>query len=172
MLFRSYNMIGNITCAAALCSNEGRGLWEDDKFFAYFEADDEVVRATKRVNTVKFAMELWDKVKLVKNKNGESVFTNAEYIDHQYYPCIKVSGYNELNGCDEEFDLPCWYMESDESISDYIESGESPALSYPEGVYSVVETHKINLHADLKEAEESLKAAKYTKECINDSAMK
>lgn len=165
----TYNMIGNITCAAALCTQGG--LWEDDKFFAYFEADDEVVRATKRVNTVKFSMELWDKVKLVKNENGESIFTNAEYINHQYYPRIKVSGYNELNGCDEEFDLPCWYMESDESISDYIESGDTPALAYPNDVYMEVETHKINLHADLCEAEESLKAAKYAKEHINDAAI-
>ena len=33
---KTYNMIGNITCAAALCTQGG--LWEDDKFFEYFES--------------------------------------------------------------------------------------------------------------------------------------
>jgi hypothetical protein len=129
-----------------------------------------VIEATRKVNSLKFAIELWDKVELVEDENGEEHFINAQYIDDPYRPIIKVSGYNELNGCDEEDEVPCWYMDPDASLSDYIAAGESPACSYPDEVEHVVFTHRINLKADLREAEEKLKAAQYEEEHRKDSA--
>ena len=58
----------------------------------------------QRVNSIEFEISLWEKVKLVE-EDGNPVFTNAEYVDDKLFPVIKVGGYNEANGIDEEFVL-------------------------------------------------------------------
>ena len=117
-----------------------------------------IEKAKRRINSIKFEMSLWEKVELILDEDGTKRAINAEYIDDYYYPKIKVSGYNELNGCEETYTIPCWYMISDWSISDYKYAGETPAYDFPVGTRSVIKCQILNLRTDLFEWEERLKS--------------
>ncbi len=123
-----------------------------------------VEKATREVNSIKFEISLWEAVKPGKDKNGKRGLGNSEYFDDPLFPEIKVSGYNELNGCDEEFTIGCYSLESGVSKSEYREqyemTGETPAFRYPQDVLDAVRAHILNLRPRLDAAKEDLKAKK------------
>ena len=113
----------------------------------------------QRVNSIEFEISLWENVKLVE-ENGQQVFKNAEYIDDKLFPLIKVGGYNEANGIDEEFVLECFSLyeySRSEWEEEYEYNRSSPAYPYPEGALSAIHTQLINLKADLEDAKELLR---------------
>ena len=113
----------------------------------------------QRVNSIEFEISLWEKVKLVE-ENGKQVYKNAEYIDDKLFPVIKVGGYNEANGIDEEFVLECFSLDDcsrSEWEEEYEYNGSTPAYPYPSGALDVIFTQLINLRADLEEAKELLR---------------
>ncbi len=117
-------------------------------------------RARERVNSIKFEINLWKKVKLVIEPDGTKKAINGEYRDDPLFPSLHVRGFNELNKCEEEYNLPCYVIISDWSASDweeeYKETGESPAYSFPSGVENLLFCHINDREIDLKNAEEEL----------------
>lgn len=81
---KTYNMMGNVTCAAALCS--GGGLWEDDKLFEYFEIEE----YEKRIHEIEFKISFWEKVELELGPDGAKIVKNATYHDDPLFPEIIV----------------------------------------------------------------------------------
>jgi len=163
---KTYNMMGNVTCAAALCS--GGGLWEDDKLFEYFEIEE----YEKRIHEIEFKISLWEKVELELGPDGAKIVKNATYHDDPLFPEIIVSGYDEVDCCEKTYRLPCYVIISDISKSDWIEeyeeTGKTPAYSFPEGVKSGIIAVISNLKADLNDATENLDALKNRKALPED----
>lgn len=119
-------------------------------------------RTTKEsINSTKFEISLWNKVKLVVEKDGTKKAINAEYKDDPLFPVITVSGFNEKNGCEEEYSIPCYAILSDWSYSDweeeYKETGDSPAYSFPTGVEDAIFCHVNDLRLRLNNLRENLK---------------
>ena len=121
-------------------------------------------RAEEIVNSIKFQISLWKKVKLAVEEDGTKKVINAEYWDHPLFPSIMVKGYNPYSKTEEEYRLLCYTVISDWSSSDwekeYEETGYSPAYSFPEEVKGLIFCHISNLEMDLKNAKERLKAEK------------
>ena len=114
----------------------------------------------QRVNSIEFEISLWEKVKLVE-ENGKQVLKNAEYIDDKLFPVIKVGGYNEANGIDEEFVLGCFELyeySRSEWEEEYEYNGSSPAYPYPDGALSTIRTQLINLRSELDDAMKDIEA--------------
>ncbi|MBR6148964.1 MAG: hypothetical protein IKQ44_11520 [Lachnospiraceae bacterium] len=112
----------------------------------------------QRVNSIEFEISLWEKVKLVE-ENGQQVLKNAEYIDDKLFPVVKVGGYNETNGIDEEFVLECFSLyeySRSEWEEEYEYNGSSPAYPYPDGVLSTIRAQLINLRFQLDEEKKKL----------------
>ena len=117
--------------------------------------------ATQYVNSIIFEISLWEKVKFV-DEDGKKVFLNAEFTNDKLFPVIKVGGYNDLNSCEEEFNIPCYYlddMSKSEWEEEYKINGSSPAYTCPE-IEEAIYVHLVNLKADLKEAKERQAAEK------------
>lgn len=127
-----------------------------------------------RVNSIIFEINLWKKVEISLEEDGTKRIVNAEYKDDPCFPVIRVKGFNELNGFEEEFVIPCYTRYSEDSYDDireeYERTGNSPAYSFPLGVQDAVFCQIINLQADLREAEEELKAEKALEKLKNDGS--
>ena len=129
----------------------------------------------ERVNSINFEISLWEKVELSLEKDGTKRIVNAEYEDDPCFPFIRVKGFNELNGFEEVFTISCYtkYYEDtyDDLREEYERTGESPAYSFPLGVENAISCHITNLHAELREAEEAVKAEKEKEKLRNDGSV-
>ena len=115
-------------------------------------------KTIRRMNSLRFQISLWEKVKITLEDDGTKKVINAEYKDDPLFPIISVKGYNELNKQEEEYKLPCYAIIDDWSKNDWEEefkrTGESPAFEFPLGVENLIFCEIANLKAELREIEE------------------
>lgn len=100
-----------------------------------------------KINSLKFEIALWQKVKLVKSRDGTAKFLNAQLTDDEF-PSIYVSGYNRLNKRTEKFRIYCYVVQDDigysemrKSINDY--------LYTPDDIMDAIRTRIINADTEL-----------------------
>ncbi len=136
--------------------------------------EDQLKAIDRKINTIKFANSLWQKVEPVDTNDIQKGFKNADFKYDDLFPEISVSGYNELNGCEESHRIPCYVLLDDMSKSDWREeyklTGDSPAYSNTAEVMSAVFAETTNLRCDYEDAMEQRRAIEAKIKMLEDSS--
>lgn len=134
------------------------------------------------LNSLKFELSLWEKVELLKKKDGSNFqqisksFKNATYkcnFSNLDYPTLKVIGYNELNRAYEEYSVFCYLRIEDMSRDDERVKDAFKPMAWGVPIYvfnadevmNVVVTRIANIKTQIQRYEKQLSVSEavYTK---------
>lgn len=110
----------------------------------------------QNINSIKFELFLWSRVRVVELADGSRVFSKARYVEDELFPELIVRGYNGDNDREEEYSLKCWSMADQKSKEEWREeyrrTGNSPAYSFSE-IEQRVRGYRMELRNKIEETE-------------------